>query len=132
VDIIFYDGSCGLCHGTVKFAVRRDRLGLFRFAPLGGETFLDRVPPARRSGLPDSIVVLTESGGLLTRSAGVLHILRRLGGIWNVLAAGAGVAPRGLRDAVYDFVARIRYRVFRRPQGVCPLLPPDFRGRFLP
>ncbi len=132
MDIIFYDGSCGLCHGTVKFAVRRDRAGMFQFAPLGGKTFFDRVPAARRSGLPDSIVVLTEEGDILTRSAGALHILRRLGGVWKILAAAADIAPRGLLDAVYDFVARIRYKVFRRPHGVCPVLPPDLRGRFLP
>lgn len=130
--MIFYDGSCGLCHGTVKFTVRRDRQGLFRFAPLGGETFLNSIPAPRRRGLPDSIVVLTEQGDVLTRSAGALYILRRLGGIWKALAVLAGAAPHGLRDAAYDFIARTRYRFFRRPRGVCPMLPPDLRGRFLP
>lgn len=103
----------------------------FRFAPLGGATFQARVPPSARSGLPDSLVVFTTEGSLLTRSAGVLHLLRRLGGAWRVLAALSGLVPRPLRDAAYDFVARIRFRLFDRPDDACPLVPPHLRGRFL-
>jgi len=77
------------------------------------------------------MVVLTAEGALLTRSAGVLHLLRRLGGPWRVLAALSGLVPRPLRDAVYDFVARIRLRLFDRPEDACPMVPPHQRGRFL-
>ncbi len=133
MDIIFYDGGCGLCHWSVKFAVRRDPGGrAFRFAPLGGATFLERVPADRRAGLPDSIVLLTGEGALLARSAAVLRMLRRLGGVWAVAGVIASLVPRVLRDAAYDFIARVRYKLFRRPQNACPLLPPELRARFDP
>jgi predicted DCC family thiol-disulfide oxidoreductase YuxK len=38
--------------------------------------------------------------------------------------------PRRLRDFVYDFVARIRYRVFGRRDDLCPVMPPELRARF--
>jgi predicted DCC family thiol-disulfide oxidoreductase YuxK len=102
----------------------------FRFAPLASATFEQHVPPAARSGLPDSIVVQTADGRLLVRSAAVLHILARLGGVWRVLAACARVVPRPLRDAAYDAVARVRKRLFAAPPEACPLVPPGLRGRF--
>lgn len=131
VERIFYDGHCGLCHGAVKFVIARDRGGrLFRFAPLQGATFAALVSAERRAGLPDSVVVLTEDGRLLIRSDAFIHILRRLGGFWRLLAAIASVIPRVIRDGVYNFVARVRYRIFGRRPEVCPVAPAELRARF--
>jgi predicted DCC family thiol-disulfide oxidoreductase YuxK len=133
VERIFYDGHCGLCHGWVRFTLARDRDGrAFRFAPLQGPTFAAAVPEAVRTGLPDSIVVQREDGALLTRSAAVLHVLRRLGGGWRVLATVGAALPGPLRDAAYDGLARVRGRLARRPPDVCPLLPLELRDRFDP
>jgi predicted DCC family thiol-disulfide oxidoreductase YuxK len=130
---LFYDGYCGLCHRAVRFILAEDSTGTaFRFAPLQGETFLARVAEERRAGLPDSVVVLTRDGELLVRSNAFLHIFRRLGGGWRLLAAVLSVVPRGLRDLVYDFVARIRYRVFGRRDDLCPIVPAELRARFDP
>ena len=69
---------------------------------------------------------------LLARSDAFLHILRRLGGGWKILAAVLSVVPRGLRDAAYDFIARVRYRIFGKRDELCPIVPPDLRARFDP
>lgn len=132
-EFLFYDGHCGLCHRAVKFVLKHDTTGeAFRFAPLQGATFSAMVPAAERESLPDSIVVRTAAGALLVRSAAFIHILQRLGGGWRVLAAILAVVPRGLRDAAYDFVARVRYRIFGRRDDVCPIVPADLRKRFDP
>lgn len=132
-ETLFYDGHCGLCHGFVRFVVKRDRAGCaFRFAPLQGTTFEATVPPERRAQLPDSIVVLTRDGALLARSDAVAHVLRRLGGGWKIAGGALAVIPRRLRDAGYNFVARVRYRIFGRRDEVCPVMPPDLRARFDP
>jgi predicted DCC family thiol-disulfide oxidoreductase YuxK len=130
-ETIFYDGHCGLCHRMVRFVLAADRDGrAFRFAPLGGETFLARVPKNARVNIPDSVAVQSADKSLLIRSAAVLYILRRLGGRWSALAAVFRVIPRPLRDGIYDWVARIRYRLFARPADVCPVMPPELRRRF--
>ena len=132
-EIVFYDGHCGLCDRAVRFLLKHDRSGRsFRFAPLQGTTFASRVPPEQRTNLPDSIVLLAENGSLLIRSDAFLHIFRRLGGGWRILASVLAVIPRPVRDVAYDFIARIRYRVFGRRDDVCPILPPDLRARFDP
>jgi predicted DCC family thiol-disulfide oxidoreductase YuxK len=132
-EYIFYDGHCGLCHRAVRFVLKHDGAGnAFRFAPLQGHTFQLRVPSKQIPGLPDSFVVLTQEGKLLMRSDASVYVMRRLGGGWKILANILGVIPRGLRDAVYDFVARIRYRVFGRQDDLCPIVPSNLRARFDP
>ena len=130
-DTLFYDGDCGLCDRAVRFVLARDRQGIaFRFAPLQGRTFSDRIPSHQRVTLPDSMVVLTSGGGLLMRSNAWIHILRRLGGRWQIIAAVLAVIPQGMRDPAYDHVAAIRYRVFGRRDDACPVAPPSVLSRF--
>jgi predicted DCC family thiol-disulfide oxidoreductase YuxK len=130
-DLLFYDGYCGLCHRLVQFVLREDREGkAFRFAPLQGETFQRLVSSEVRVALPDSMVVRAADGHLYVRSDAFLRVLRRLGGGWNILAGVLNVVPRGLRDSVYDFVARVRFRIFGRRQDLCPVMPPEVRARF--
>ena len=130
-DRIFYDGDCGVCHWMVSFVARHDRSGeAFRFAPLGGEVFERSIPEAARRDLPDTVVVQTSKGEMLLRSQGALYILRRLGPGWRVLGRLLTLVPRPIRDFFYDRFAATRYRLVKRPDGTCPLMPPELRARF--
>lgn len=130
-ETVFYDGQCGLCHSAVRFLLAEDHTpgGAFRFAPLGGETFRVAIPKA--SDLPDSLVLLTDDGRILTRSRAALQVARRLGGLWWVIAWLVGLLPTALLDRGYDAVARVRYRLFACPQGACPIAARDLRSRLL-
>jgi len=132
IDLVFYDGGCGLCHRAVRFLLERDADGSrFMFAPLDGVTFNERVD-VRGVALPDSIVVLTRSGALLVRSRAALHLLDVLGRHWRLLAQSLRWLPSSLLDRAYDLVARVRHRFFERPDESCPVVPSHLRGRFLP
>lgn len=132
-EIVFYDGHCGLCDRAVRFVLKHDRSGrAFRFAPLQGTTYQSRVPAEWRAKLSDSIVLLTEDGTILMRSDAFVHIFRRLGGGWKTLAGALALIPRPVRDSVYDFIARVRYRVFGRHDEICPIMPPELSARFDP
>jgi predicted DCC family thiol-disulfide oxidoreductase YuxK len=132
VERLFYDGGCGLCHHTVQFLIAEDPEGrLFRFAPLGSRAFVEAIPDESvRHGLPDSVVIRTSNGKVLYRSAAAIHVLHRLGGYWRFAAWIGQAAPGALLDAVYDGIARIRHKLFRKPSDVCPLMPKDLRTRF--
>src|SRR5262245_10278786 len=130
-ETLFYDGTCALCHGAVRFALAEDRTpDAVRFAPLQGELFREKVPEAVRIKLPDSLVVVTADGAVLSKSAAVFHLLERLGGLWRLLAGIGRVFPAPVRDAVYDGVAQVRYRVFGRRDDLCPIVPAAIRSRF--
>lgn len=131
VETIFYDGTCGLCHGAVRFVLAEDRQGdAFRFAPLDSDVCRRSIPEETRRSLPDSLVVRTHDGRLLTRSAAVLHVLRALGGGWRALAGPAALVPPDVRDHAYDLVAATRRRLFRKPADACPVVDAHLRARF--
>jgi predicted DCC family thiol-disulfide oxidoreductase YuxK len=131
-ETVFYDGQCGLCHGVVRFVLAEDTSGAaFRFAPRDGEAFGALAAREPRAAATDSLMVMTGEGMLLSRSAAVLHILRRLGGLWRVLAGVAGLLPLGLRDWFYGRVARLRYRLFGFSESLCPLMADELKARFI-
>lgn len=127
--VLLFDGVCNLCNGAVRFVIRRDRAARFRFAALqsrSGQALL------RRFALPQAeleTLVLVEGTRAFTRSAAALRAARRLDGAWPLLYA-LMVIPRPVRDAVYDFVARRRYRWFGR-RDECMVPTPELRARFL-
>jgi predicted DCC family thiol-disulfide oxidoreductase YuxK len=131
VDRVYYDGSCGLCHRFVRFLLAEDRRGnAFRFAPLDSESLRRRVAPEVRATLPDSIVVWTEDGRLLTRSRAIRRAAARLGGVWRCVSIVSGAVPTAVLDRLYEVVARVRQRLFVRPSEACPLVPAHLRSRF--
>jgi predicted DCC family thiol-disulfide oxidoreductase YuxK len=131
LDLLFYDGSCALCHGAVRFVLAEDPAGTaFRFAPLRGSAFRTAIPEAEQATLPDSIVIRTAAGRTLVRSRAVIRMGMRLGGFWRVIAAGFWLIPVALRDAGYDLVAKWRYRIFGRRQEICPVMGEGLRARF--
>jgi predicted DCC family thiol-disulfide oxidoreductase YuxK len=130
-DLVFYDGSCGLCHRAVRFVLAEDRAGTeFRFAPLDSDAFRAHVPEAVRATLPDSIILWRADGRLVTESTSVAAMLRRLGGFWRIAGILLAAVPRRIRDAAYRAIARVRRRLFPPPPAACPLLPPRLAPRF--
>jgi predicted DCC family thiol-disulfide oxidoreductase YuxK len=128
---VFYDGECGLCHRAVRFLVRRDRDGsAFRFAPLQGETFVAEVPEPLRTDLPNSVVVKTNRGGVLTRSEAMVYLVRKLEPPWRWLGDLMSLTPPWVLDLGYDGVANLRRRLLRPPATTCPVLPSRLRARF--
>jgi predicted DCC family thiol-disulfide oxidoreductase YuxK len=127
--VVLFDGVCNLCNGTVRFVMPRDPAGYFQFASLGSEPANRVLEAAHAEGsLPDS-VVLVEDGRVFTRSDAALRIVRRLAFPWPLLW-GFVIVPRLIRDALYDFVARNRYRWFGTRDS-CLLPLPGYADRFL-
>ncbi|MBP9146908.1 MAG: thiol-disulfide oxidoreductase DCC family protein [Thermoanaerobaculia bacterium] len=127
--IVLFDGVCNLCNGSVQFLLRRDRQRRFRFAALqsaAGRALLEQYGLSTQT--LETIVVL-EGGQARVRSDAALHLARRLPWPWPALAVFR-ILPRPLRDALYTFVARHRYRWFGRTES-CMLPTPDVADRFL-
>ena len=128
-SIVLFDGVCNLCSGSVQFLLKRDREGRLRFASLQSDA-------GRRlmaeHGLPvDSLssVLLVEDGRVWRESSAALRIARHLPGAWKLLRVLA-LVPRPLRDAVYRWIARNRYRWFGKAE-TCWLPTPELKARFL-
>ena len=127
--IVLFDGVCNLCNGVVRFVIDRDPRGRFKFATLTSVTAARVLGPGSTvETRPDSIV-LVEEGRVFTKSDASLRLARHLTFPWPLLY-GLIVLPKGLRDGVYDLVARRRYRWFGHRDS-CMVPDPGIRARFL-
>lgn len=128
--IVLIDGVCHFCQGAVRFIVARDPEGTFQFASLQSElgTQLAGGVGFEDSGEPNTLVLI-EGGHQYVRSTAALRIARRLRFPWPLLYALI-IVPQPLRDAVYRYIARNRYRWFGK-DDTCPIPPPSVRKRFL-
>ena len=127
--IIFFDGVCGMCNRFVDLILGIDRKGVFRFAPIQGETAEQLLPPLSEAPQEWSMFYL-DKGGIYKESDAFIEIYRHLGGVWGFLSL-LRLVPRGIRDFVYRTVARNRYRWFGK-RDACRIPSPEERSRFLP
>jgi predicted DCC family thiol-disulfide oxidoreductase YuxK len=127
--ILLFDGVCNLCNASVQWVLLRDKKGVFRFAALqseAGQAIL------KKHGLDTETfnsVVLADGDRLFTRSDAPLEVAVRLGGAWRLLGVFK-IIPRFIRDGIYDWIARNRYRWFGK-QEQCMLPRAEWKGRFL-
>lgn len=127
--IIVFDAQCLLCNAWVQFLLRHDRQGRFRFASIQGATGRRLLAEA---GLQvDGLQTLLLVDGSLSwqHTAAILRVLHGLGWPWRLAWVG-WVIPAPLRDALYRWVARHRYRLFGR-SDTCLLPPVEAAARFL-
>ena len=127
--IVVFDGQCLLCNGWVQFLLRHDRRGRFRFASIQGEAGGRMLADAglRVEGL--QTLLLVEGDRSWQHTDAILRVLHGLGWPWR-LAWAAWLIPRPLRDGLYRWLARNRYRWFGR-SAQCMVPDPQVAARFL-
>lgn len=127
--ILLFDGVCNLCNGTVQWVIEHDPGAKFRFASLQSETGQQLLQVHHLPTGELNTVVLVDGGKAYTRSDVPLRIVGKLGGLWPILQAFY-IVPKPLRNAVYDWLARNRYRWFGKKEA-CWLPTPELKARFL-
>ena len=126
--IILFDGVCNLCSGSVQFILKRDKENKFMFASLQsnyGQTLLKQLD------LPTDTFnsfVLYEDGKIFTHSTATLKMFSQLKG-WGWVKI-FWVVPKFIRDAVYNLIAKNRYRWFGKKEE-CWVPTPELKARFL-
>ena len=126
--VILFDDVCNLCNASVNFVIDRDPDGFFQFAALQSD-FAAGLVNTYGVGQGLDTIVLVESGKVYDRSTAALRIAKRLTGPWPLLYAGI-VIPKFLRDSIYRFIARNRYRWFGQTEA-CRVPTADLQARFL-
>lgn len=124
--VILFDGECPLCRRLVTFLIQADPQQRIRLATVQSPPGQDLL---RWASLPVdhfSTVAYIANGQVSVRSEAFFNALAQLGWPWRALGIFR-VLPRPLRDALYNLVARNRYRWFGQlPPG--SQLPDDKRG----
>ena len=125
MNILFIDAKCLICNKIVAFIFQRDQRKVIYFCNLQDPKALEYLPAKYVENL--QTVVLFEDGVITTKSDAAIRVLVLLGhGAFKYLR----LIPRGLRDFVYEFIARHRYKIGRELKE-CPLPSKDLASRFI-
>jgi predicted DCC family thiol-disulfide oxidoreductase YuxK len=125
--ILFFDGVCNLCNFFIDFLIRQKPDATLFFAPLQGRTAQQKLEHSLTKDVQS--VIYLKDGKAYRESSAALMVLADLGGIWT-MARVFLIVPVFVRDGVYRWVARNRYKIFGKRE-TCRLPTPEERRQFL-
>lgn len=127
--IILFDGVCNLCNGAINFIIKHDPKALFKFASLQGETGQRLLKKHQINSAETDSIVLIEGDTVSVKSSAALRIAKYLNKGYPLLF-GFMIVPKFIRNAVYDYIARNRYKWFGKKES-CMIPTPELKSRFL-
>jgi predicted DCC family thiol-disulfide oxidoreductase YuxK len=127
--IILFDAECVLCSANARFVLRHDKAGHFRLASMQGAVGAALYRQHGMDPANPSSMIIVDGAGLRRDSDAVLSIYEALGLPWRLFGVFR-LVPRILRDPVYRWVARNRYRLFGK-RAQCWIAPPEYHHRIL-
>ncbi len=147
-QIILFDGVCNLCNASVNFIIDHDSKKKFQFASLQSEfaqSLIINSSSENKLFTPKGIIPLNqeiqkelnslnsiiyfEDNVFYQKSEAALRIAKHLDGIYKLISAGK-ILPTSLRDFIYEYIARNRYRWFGKSES-CRMPTPELKDRFL-
>ncbi len=128
--IILFDGVCNLCNSRIQFVIKHDQDDIFRYAPLQRE--IGKKLTSERgidTETIDSIILIEPGVAYYIKSDAILEIGSYLKG-YRTLSKVLKWVPSSIRDIVYDFVAKNRYRWYGK-KNACMIPTPELQAKFL-
>lgn len=126
-NLIIYDGVCNLCDSFVLFIIDRDKNNKFMFTSLH-DNYAKKLLEKTNKNYGDSIL-LYSNGIIYNKSTAVIKIFNDLGFPYFMLKLTL-IIPRVLRDIIYGFVAKNRYRWFGKREA-CRIPNKDLLKKFI-
>lgn len=118
-----------MCNGLVAFIIKRDPNAKFFFASLQSEAGQELLQQNGLSARDFDSVVYLHDQKVYTKSTAALNILKTLGGFWRWFYVFV-IVPKPIRDALYRWIARNRYKWFGK-RNQCMVPTPELKNRFL-
>ena len=128
-SIILFDGVCNLCNNSVQFIIKRDKKQRFLFSSLQSDAAQDILLQFQLKNSDFDSIIFIENGKVYQKSTAILKISKYLSGIWK-LSYGFIIIPKFIRDTVYTFIAKNRYKWFGK-RDVCMIPSKGLKLRFL-
>ena len=128
--IILFDGVCNLCEASVQFVIKYDKKDVFRFVALQSELGKEII---KHIGLDikniDSVILYEPGIAYNYKSAAALEIAKNLGGFFH-LGTVFKLIPNGLRNLLYDYIAKNRYQWYGKKES-CLVPTIELKSKFL-
>ena len=128
--LILFDGVCNLCNDSVLKVIKYDKKNSFVFTALQSETG-KKVTNYLNIDIAkiDSIILYEPGISYDIKSTAALKVMKNFGGIWQITQIGF-IFPESLRNHIYDFVAKNRYKWFGKKES-CMIPTPELKAKFL-
>ncbi len=127
--VVLFDGVCNFCNGAVNYIIRQDKKDVFRFTALQSEAGQQLLEHHKLPRQHFDSFILVEKGKIYKASTAGLKIYGRLPWYWKWTQV-FWIVPAFIRDAVYHFIARNRYKWFGKKES-CMIPGPEVRKKFL-
>lgn len=128
--IILFDGVCNLCNSSVQYVIKHDKKDIFRFVSLQSELGQKIVKHIGINPIHIDSIVLYEPGiSYYYKSTAALEIAKGLSGVIT-LATFFIILPTRIRDLIYDYVAKNRYKWYGKKE-TCMIPTPELKAKFL-
>jgi predicted DCC family thiol-disulfide oxidoreductase YuxK len=128
--IILFDGVCNLCEASVQFVIKYDKKDVFRFVALQSDLGKELIKLIGLDNKNIDSVVLYEPGiAYYYKSTAALEIAKNLGGYFH-LGTIFRLIPNGLRNLIYDYVAKNRYQWYGKKES-CLIPTTEIQSKFL-
>ncbi|MBB6680436.1 thiol-disulfide oxidoreductase DCC family protein [Aequorivita sp. 609] len=127
--IILFDGVCNLCNGAINYVIKRDQKNVFKFAALQSEIGQELTAKFKIDGSKVDSIILIDGDKHHEKSTAALYIAKHLSGAYPLLF-GFIIVPKFIRNAVYDYVARNRYKWFGK-KDKCMIPTAELKNKFL-
>ncbi|MCL6260746.1 thiol-disulfide oxidoreductase DCC family protein [Aquiflexum sp. TKW24L] len=128
-DIILFDGVCNLCNNAIDFVIKRDKKERFKFGALQDNATKSILKDYKINEAYLDSIILIRGDQVFYKSKAALEIARNLGGIWPLLYV-FNFIPSAVRDPVYDWIARNRYKWFGKKE-TCRIPTTKEKRKFL-
>ena len=127
--IILFDGVCNFCNSAVNFTIKRNKKANIFFAALQSDAGIRLL---KEHDLPVEDMqsfIFIDKGKAYNRSTAALKVCRHLRGLWP-LCYGFIIVPKFIRDGIYNWIAKNRYKWFGERQE-CMIPSAAVKARFL-
>ncbi|WP_339917911.1 thiol-disulfide oxidoreductase DCC family protein [Yeosuana marina] len=128
--LILFDGVCNLCNSSVQYVIKHDKSNVFMFAALQSEIGLQIIKEYKiDTKKTDSILLYTTKEGISYKSTAALKIAYYLG-FPNSILSVLLIVPAFIRNWIYDYIAKNRYKWFGKKES-CMIPTPELKSKFL-
>ena len=129
-QLVLFDGICNLCNASVNFIIKNDKKDRFRFSPIqskvGQQIIKDLHIDTKKT---DSIILYSEKKEISYKSTAALLIVKHLGFPRHIMVIFL-IVPKFIRNWVYDFIARNRYKWYGKREK-CMLPTSELQKKFI-
>ena len=128
--IILFDGVCNLCNDSVLKVIKNDKNNVFMFTSLQSNFGQEII---KHIGIDiskvDSIILYEPNVSYTIKSTAALKIINEFGGLWSLMQF-FWIFPESIRNIVYNYIAKNRYKWFGKKES-CMISTPELKARFL-